>query len=116
MLPTIERLERLLGHNLNITSDILETRVQAAVDKQVQNYSIAVHPLNPADVDWQRLMIDAAYRKAPFQLGEKEKGFRDALILETFMQVVAATPTSRSVARVALFLAISCCEMPQSLA
>src|ERR1700722_2958937 len=26
MLPTIERLERLLGHNLNITKEILDTR------------------------------------------------------------------------------------------
>jgi hypothetical protein len=102
MLPTIGRLERLLGHNLNITSDILETRVQAAIERQVQEYGIAVQPLMVTDVDWQRLMLDAAYRKPPFQLGEKEKGFRDALILETFLQVVAAAPTSRSVARLAL--------------
>jgi len=68
----------------------------------VQKYAITVHPLNAAEVDWQRLMLDAAYRKAPFQLGEKEKGFRDALILETFLQVVGSTPTSRSIARVAL--------------
>jgi hypothetical protein len=102
MLPTIDRLERLLGHNLNITLDILETRVQAAVEKQVQGYGINVHPLNTAEVDWKRLILNAAYRKAPFQLGEKEKGFRDALILETFLQVVGATPTSRSVARLAL--------------
>jgi hypothetical protein len=102
MLPTIERLERLLGHNLNITSHILETRVHEAVDTQVQKYGIAIRPLKVTDVDWQRVMMDSAYRKAPFQSGEKEKGFRDALILETFMQVLAAAPTSRSVARVAL--------------
>ena len=102
MLPTIERLERLLGHNLNITLDILNTRVQAAVDRQVQQYAITVQPLTVTEVDWQRLMLDAAYRKPPFQLGEKEKGFRDALILETFLQIVEATPTTRSVARLAL--------------
>jgi hypothetical protein len=102
MLPTIERLERLLGHNLNITLDILEMRVQAAVDRQVQQFGITVQPLNVSEVDWQRLMLDAAYRKPPFQLGEKEKGFRDALILETFLQLVAVTPTSPSVARITL--------------
>lgn len=102
MLPTIERLERLLGHNLNITPEILETRVRAAVDRQVQQYAIVVQPLKAVDVDWQRLILDSAYRKPPFQLGEKEKGFRDALILETFLQIAATTPTSRSVARLAL--------------
>jgi hypothetical protein len=37
-----------------------------------------------------------------FNWESKEKGFRDALILETFMQVVGSSPTSRSVARLAL--------------
>jgi hypothetical protein len=87
MLPTIERLERLLGHNLNITKDILEVRVREAVDKQVADFGLLVCPLDVPNVDWQRLMMDAAYRKPPFQPGETEKGFRDAVILETFVEV-----------------------------
>jgi len=102
MLPTIERLERLLGHNLNITQEIIDARVREAVDRQVQQYAVVVQPLNSADVDWARIILDAAYRKPPFQLGEKEKGFRDALIVETFLQIVSSSPTSRSVARLAL--------------
>lgn len=102
MLPTIERLERLLGHNLNITKEVLNARVKEAVDCQVQQHAIVVQPLNSTGVDWARVILDAAYRKPPFQLGEKEKGFRDALILETFMQIVGISPTSRSVARLAL--------------
>lgn len=102
MLPTIERLERLLGHNLNITKEILNARVKDAVDRQIQEHGIAVQPLNSTGVDWPRVILDASYRKAPFQLGEKEKGFRDAVILETFLQIVEASPTSRSVARLAL--------------
>ncbi len=102
MLPTIERLERLLGHNLNITNEILESRVQLAIDQQVQVHGITIHPMSPGAVDWNRLILDAAYRRPPFQLGEKEKGFRDALILETFLQIVAGSPTSRSVAHIAL--------------
>jgi uncharacterized protein (UPF0147 family) len=102
MLPTIEKLERLLGHNLNITKEILEARVKETVDRQVQEHGITVQPLNSTDVDWPRVILDASYRRPPFQLGEKEKGFRDALILETFSQIVQDSPTSRSVARVAL--------------
>jgi hypothetical protein len=101
MLPTIEKLERLLGNNLNITEGILETRVKEAVDRQIQRFSLVVQPLNSTDVNWQRVILDAAYRKAPFQFGETEKGFRDALILETFVQIVASSPTGRSVARLA---------------
>jgi hypothetical protein len=102
MLPTIEKLERLLGHNLNITKEILEARVKETVDRQVQQHGITVQPLNSADVDWTRVILDASYRRPPFQLGEKEKGFRDALILETFLQIVQGSPTSRSVVRLAL--------------
>ena len=102
MLPTIEKLERLLGHNLNITKEILDARVKEAVDRQVQEHGIAVQPLNSTEVDWPRVILDASYRKPPFQLGEKEKGFRDALILETFLQIVKNSPTSRSVVRLAL--------------
>jgi hypothetical protein len=102
MLPTIARLERLLGHNLNITKEILDARVKETVDRQVQEHSIALQTLNSNDVDWPRLILDASYRRPPFQPGEKEKGFRDALILETFLQIVRDSPTSRSVARLAL--------------
>jgi hypothetical protein len=51
MLPTIEKLERLLGHNLNITKEILDTRVKETVDRQVREHGIDVHPLDSADVD-----------------------------------------------------------------
>jgi PIN domain len=95
MLPTIQRLERLLGHNLNITKEILDARVKEVVDHQVQQYHINVRTLDPAGVDWPRVMLDAAYRKPPFQSGEKEKGFRDALILETFMQIVGSSQRRR---------------------
>ena len=101
MLPTIQRLERLLGHNLNITKEILDARVKEVVDHQVQQYGINVRTLDPTGVDWPRVILDATYRKPPFQSGEKEKGFRDALILETFMQIVVTSPTSRSSARLA---------------
>jgi hypothetical protein len=102
MLPTIEKLERLLGHNLNITKEILDARVKEAVDRQVREHGIDVRPLNSTDVDWPRVILDASYRRPPFQLGEKEKGFRDALILETFLQIVEKSPTSRSVVRLVL--------------
>lgn len=102
LLPPIEKLERLLGHNLNITASILEERVRAAVDRQVQEHALTVRALDTTRVDWTWLMHAAAYRKPPFQSGEKEKGFRDALILETFSQIVSEAPARRAAPRIAL--------------
>jgi hypothetical protein len=101
-LPTIERIERLLGHNLNITRDILEIRVREAIDRQIEQYGIAIQSPDLANVDWKRLIEDASYRRPPFEPGAKEKGFKDAIILETFVQIVAAAPVSPSIARIIL--------------
>jgi hypothetical protein len=43
-------------------------------------------------VDWKQVMEHAAFRVAPFEGGETEKGFRDSLILESFCQLVASAP------------------------
>jgi hypothetical protein len=102
LLPAVEKLERVLGHNLNITRDILETRVREAIDRQVEHFGIIIQSLTTGGVDWARLVIDAAYRRPPFQRGEKEKGFRDAVILETFIQLVTDAPSSPTTARVVL--------------
>src|ERR1019366_2686769 len=50
-------------------------------------------------------MLDAVYRRPPFQLGDKEKGFRDALLVEAFTQLVAESPKSPQVCRVVLISA-----------
>lgn len=93
-LPAIEKIERLLGHNLNITRDILEMRVREAIDRQIDQYGITIQSLNPSNVDWKRLIDDASYRRPPFEPGDKEKGFKDAIIIETFVQIVAISPAS----------------------
>lgn len=102
LLPAVEKLERVLGHNLNITRDILETRVKEAVDRQIQQHGIAVEALSATEVDWPRVMMDSVYRRPPFQSGEKEKGFRDAVILETFVQIVSNAPSTAATTRVVL--------------
>jgi len=58
--------------------------------------------LDASIVDWPRVVRDAAYRVPPFQKGEKEKGFRDAVILESFLQLVHASPRTPRFCRVIL--------------
>ena len=102
LLPSIEKLEKLLGHGLGINVDIIKSRVEEAASKQIKEHGLIVRQLTVAEVDWSGLILDAVYRRPPFEAGEKEKGFRDALIAETFLQVVAESPSTPRVCRVAL--------------
>jgi hypothetical protein len=102
LLPSIEKLERLLGYSIGINEAIIEKKVGDAIQKHIKYYSIKLVNLNTDNVNLHRMMIDAAYRHPPFEAGEKEKGFRDALIVETFMQIVANSPSNPKICRVAL--------------
>jgi hypothetical protein len=88
--------------NLNITTDILDTRVREAIDRQIAEHNLMILAFDSTAIDWQRLVTDAAFRRPPFQVGEREKGFRDAIILESFLQLKEASPSSASSCRLAL--------------
>lgn len=49
------------------------------------------------DIDWKQMMTDSLWRRPPFspysEDGKSEKGFRDALILETLASIAAKNPT-----------------------
>jgi hypothetical protein len=105
LLPSIEKLERVLGHSLAITTDIVEARVKETVERQIQERELQVQSLDTARVDWPRVALDSAYRRPPFDSGETEKGFRDALVLETFVQIVEASPKTPKLCRVILLTA-----------
>jgi hypothetical protein len=53
-------------------------------------------------VDWKDLSKRAVYRHPPFESGETEKGFRDSLIGETFIQLVHASPVTPHVCLLAI--------------
>jgi len=92
LLPSIQKLERLLSHQLNITEPMLEERVNAAVEKQTQELDLKTIEVDSARVDLSRLILDACYRRPPFKVGESEKGFRDSMIIEAFLQLVEISP------------------------
>lgn len=101
-LPTISKLEKLLGHNLNITEDILSTRVNDAINKQLNDLKLDVLKMDTTKIDWESLISRAVCRNPPFKPGDHEKGFRDALIAETFLQLVAKSPVTPSICRLAI--------------
>jgi len=102
LLPSITKLETLLGHNLNITEDILINQVDAAIEKQLKELQISTLYIDTAKVDWNSLINRAINRTPPFEPGDKEKGFRDSLIAETFLQLVQQSPATPSVCRLAI--------------
>jgi PIN domain len=102
LLPAISKIEKLLGHNLNITEAIVDERVRSVIDNSLATQGFTRLGFNSAVVDWQTLVSNAAFRKPPFEAGRKEKGFRDSIIVETLLQLVEDSPQTPSLCLVAL--------------
>ena len=102
LLPSLEKLERVLGHKLAITSETVNEHIARGIEKQMTQFTLNTLELDASAVNWKRLMQDAVFRRPPFEAGDKEKGFRDALIAETFVQLVEQSPTTPAVCRIVL--------------
>lgn len=99
--PSIEKVERLIGLKLNVTGEILCKQVNEAIEKQIQEFKLQPIKLDHSSVGWERLVVDSAFRRPPFSPGT-EKGFRDALVLESFLQLVEQSAASRAACRLVL--------------
>lgn len=102
LLPSVTALEKLLGHNLNITQDTLNHHIDEVINRQLKELNISCLKLDEKKVDWNALIKRAVYRNPPFKPGEKEKGLRDSIIAETFLQLVCESPITPSVCRLAI--------------
>ncbi len=100
--PAINKIERLLGHNLALTDEALLNHVDAAIANKASILGLTDLKLDHGQVDWGALIRAATYRLPPFQPGEREKGFRDAIVLETFLQLVSDSPKTPQLCRLLL--------------
>ena len=94
LLPSLGKLERVIGHNLGITPAILSERINACVSSRVTELDLHVIALDCSRVYWAAMVSASVRRMPPFDPGEKEKGFRDAVLLETFLQTIDDSPKS----------------------
>jgi hypothetical protein len=101
LLPAITKLERVLGNPLNITADLVARRIAELVESQASQHGLTLAKLDVEKVDWSALIRSAVERLPPFDPGDTEKGFRDAVVLETLAQIVADAPATPQVCRVA---------------
>jgi hypothetical protein len=98
----INKIERLLNHNLALTDPMLLDHVRTKIDEKERELGLQEIALNHSLVDWRVLIHAAAYRIPPFQAGDKEKGFRDALVAESFLQLLTDSPKTPNLCRVVL--------------
>jgi hypothetical protein len=96
------RIEKLLGHNLALTDKTLLDHVKAKIDEKEKELGLEEIVLEHSAINWPALIQAALYRKPPFQAGEKEKGFRDALVAESFVQLLGRSPKQPQFCRVVL--------------
>ena len=101
LLEPVNKLETLLGHNLNITEEIIEERVKSVIAKQLEDNSLSISKLHIESIDWYSLINCSLKRIPPFEDNKSEKGFRDSLILESFDQLVKESPKTPSSCRIA---------------
>ena len=96
----IEQLEKLLGYQLT-TREILSERIRGVIRAQTNKFNIDTLIVKEDDVDWADIIQRSIFRRAPFDETKIEKGFRDAIIGESFVQLVSRQPKTESVCRLA---------------
>ena len=101
LLPAIEKLERLLGHQLNINDKTLAHRIEEAITAQIESLGAAQLALDTNEVDWGSVVRRSLGRLPPFEDSEAEKGFRDAIIAECFLQLTEKSAKTPSICRLA---------------
>ncbi len=102
LLPSLQKIEKLIGHKLNINKNILTQRINEAIQSELKELNLAELTIDTNSVDWKELIRRSSFREAPFEPGEKEKGFRDSIIAESFFQLINVSPATPSICRLAI--------------
>lgn len=87
VLKPTKRVEQLLGADWGISQETIESAIASRIDQQLAAHKIVVRTCDATLVNLNQIVRDAAFRTAPFEPGKTEKGFRDAIICETFYQL-----------------------------
>ncbi|WP_445357309.1 PIN domain-containing protein [Microbulbifer sp. ANSA002] len=102
LLPSMQKMENLLGHKFGIGEDTLSFHVNKAIDASIQELNLQTSDIDVDNIDWHELIDRSINRVPPFEDGEKEKGFRDSVIAHSFLQLVKDSPITPSVCRLVL--------------
>jgi hypothetical protein len=96
LLPKLHDLEKVIGHNLAISVEILRDRIVDKINATIKENKLNIIPLDTSKVNLAELIDRSVKRLPPFEApGENEKGFRDAVIANTFFQEVENSPKTQ---------------------
>jgi len=87
-LDQVERLQELIGSNFDISKEKISRSINSKTDEIIKELGISTIELDYKKVDWEKMVSSSVQRKLPFEDGTKEKGFRDAIVLESFYQLL----------------------------
>lgn len=85
-LQAVGNLERLVGLTWGVNKENINPHLDRAIHLQISDLGAMVSKLDPQRVDWNELINSAVEKLPPFSPTEKEKGFKDAIFIETFFQ------------------------------
>ena len=90
-----EQLRKALNLTIDLSEAGIKRDVMARIESEIQKHGLQV--LKPAldRIAWESVVQDAAERNAPFSSGKDEKGFRDRVIGETFLQAITEPSPDR---------------------
>jgi len=83
----LAKAERLFEAQWDITPQRVEQQIAARIAAELAERRIEVLPCTVEQVNWTELMRRSCFRELPFERGQTEKGFRDAIVCETFVQL-----------------------------
>lgn len=91
----LKQLSQLISKPLpfNLSRQEIMNHVEKEVRRGLSSLGHVAFMDTPyATIAWKRVVHDSIWRNPPFERGEKEKGFRDAMILETVKSIVSLNP------------------------
>lgn len=87
ILKPLLKAKSLLSLDIELTDESLHRAIANKIDEKLNELKVTVASFDHRLVDWEAVSKNAAFRMPPFEPGDKEKGFKDALVCETFLQL-----------------------------
>lgn len=97
LLPNLQKLEKLIGHQFAVGETTLELHVDKAIKDNIEECKFKIAKIDTTKIDWEDLVVRSVNRKPPFEDNEKEKGFRDAIIAHSFFRLHRESPSTPSI-------------------
>lgn len=95
LVPAVRKIENLLGLQF-VNDEIVNDRILSIIEKDSADHGLSTIEADYSSIDWPLLVDRACFRRPPFSDGDKEKGFKDAIILECFANLVSLKPKSKT--------------------